>query len=80
MGHLGFKSRTEHTQRYQKRQKKKGLCINCSRKAKKGYACCEYHLNYAREYARKRREQLIATPLNSKGSQEANSLNKDYVQ
>lgn len=46
MGHLGFKGREEHHKRYRARQKEKGLCTQCSRKAVKGLTICKYHRNY----------------------------------
>lgn len=43
MAHSGFFSRTERKKRYYLRQKQKGLCRYCSKKAVKNLTLCEYH-------------------------------------
>ncbi len=49
MGHTGFKGLTEQRKRYYNKHKKLGLCVNCSKKAKKGRVRCEYHLKIERK-------------------------------
>jgi len=53
MGHSGLFSRNAIKKRYSERQKEKGLCISCSKKAKKPHIRCSYHLRKQKEYNKK---------------------------
>jgi len=49
MGHMGFKSHTEHLRRYAERHKQLGLCISCSKPIVKGTTQCKYHLEKTKQ-------------------------------
>jgi len=54
MGHVGYISSTKVRRRNKDRHTEQGLCRMCSRKTNEGRLHCEYHLNLAKEYKKKR--------------------------
>lgn len=47
----------KRVQRYQARNRSKGLCRDCPKKAVEGRTYCEYHLEKRRQYSKENRKK-----------------------
>ena len=43
---------SDYLKRYKEDHVRRGLCVFCSKKAKKGHTMCQYHLNYQKFYSK----------------------------